>query len=261
MGIKQQQVDTTFKLRHENKLNEDLNRVYNLIIYDAVKYYSQNKTYKNLDDYNTLISSILYTNWVEIRNRFIRVINNMMVNTNTFNKLNNIADNSFNNIGIKDLLIDIRNNAIQNNSINMYNTVTQSTSSIAKTNNKQIISAAALGLSAVDFKNKISDLYRNRIPTISTTFVQSASEKTKSDYTNSINSKLKENNKDDDLTKSWAAVLDDHTRESHVIADGQTVPIEDYYIVDGELLYEPGDTRFSSIGNTINCRCSSLINF
>jgi len=261
MGIKQQQVDTAFKLRHENKLNKDLNRIYNIIIDNAVDNYSQTNKYKNLDEYNHLISSVMYTNWIEIRNRFIKVINNMMVNTNTYNQLNNIADNSFSYINIKDLLQEIRNNSIKENTINMNNTVTQSVSSISRTNNKQIAAYSSLGLSVAEFKNKISDIYKNRIPTISTTFVQSASEKTKSDYTNSINNKLKENNNRQDLTKSWAAVLDDNTREAHVIADGQTISIVDYYMVDGEFLYEPGDTRFSSIGNTINCRCSSLINF
>ena len=62
-----------------------------------------------------------------------------------------------------------------------------------------------------------------------------------------------------DATKEWAAILDQVTREAHVIADGQTVPMSDPFVVDGELLRRPGDTSLgASSGNVINCRCSAL---
>ena len=100
----------------------------------------------------------------------------------------------------------------------------------------------------------------NRIPTISATFVQTASEKTKSDYAKEINKTLKqEDNRS--LTKTWAAILDNATRVYHAEADGQTVNIDDFFVVNNELLEEPGDPRFASLSNLINCRCCSIINF
>ncbi len=50
---------------------------------------------------------------------------------------------------------------------------------------------------------------------------------------------------------------DEVVREAHVLADGQIVPLEDFFFVDGESLFEPGDPR-GSAGNIINCRCSSI---
>ena len=59
--------------------------------------------------------------------------------------------------------------------------------------------------------------------------------------------------------KEWASVLDQSTRTSHVVADGQVRPTSDAFIVQGELLPYPGSSALgASSGNVINCRCSSL---
>ena len=60
------------------------------------------------------------------------------------------------------------------------------------------------------------------------------------------------------LKKRWNATLDNKTRPAHAIADGQTQRITDPYNVDGQLLMYPGDMSLgATVGNTINCRCSS----
>lgn len=62
-----------------------------------------------------------------------------------------------------------------------------------------------------------------------------------------------------DVKKEWAAILDDRTRGGHAIADGQKQNMNDPYIVNGEYLMYPSDTSMgASLGNIINCRCSSL---
>lgn len=62
-----------------------------------------------------------------------------------------------------------------------------------------------------------------------------------------------------DVKKEWAAVLDEKTRFSHAVADGQVKGINDPYIVNGEYMMYPGDTSMgASLENIINCRCSSL---
>ena len=62
-----------------------------------------------------------------------------------------------------------------------------------------------------------------------------------------------------DVKKEWAAILDDRTRGGHAMADGQTQNMNDPYIVNGEYLMYPSDTSLgASLGNIINCRCSSL---
>lgn len=56
-------------------------------------------------------------------------------------------------------------------------------------------------------------------------------------------------------TKIWVAVGDGETRDAHLMADGQEVPIDQPFDVGGESLQYPGDSR-ASAGNTINCRCT-----
>jgi uncharacterized protein with gpF-like domain len=62
-----------------------------------------------------------------------------------------------------------------------------------------------------------------------------------------------------DVTKQWVAVGDSVTRDAHLEADGQVVPVDTAFIVMGESLMYPGDSA-GSPGNIINCRCSSVIN-
>lgn len=60
--------------------------------------------------------------------------------------------------------------------------------------------------------------------------------------------------KDVRIEVTWAAIHDNHTREAHRHADGQTVPLGSTFTVGGESLRFPGDPH-GSIENTINCRC------
>lgn len=58
------------------------------------------------------------------------------------------------------------------------------------------------------------------------------------------------------ITKNWHAHLgDDRTRPAHLEAHGQSRPIDQPYIVDGEPLDYPGDPN-GSAANVIQCRCS-----
>lgn len=56
------------------------------------------------------------------------------------------------------------------------------------------------------------------------------------------------------LLKRWDARDDSATRPGHRRADGQTVPINQPFIVNLEPLMAPGDPA-GSPGNVINCRC------
>lgn len=56
------------------------------------------------------------------------------------------------------------------------------------------------------------------------------------------------------IVKRWVAVGDSKTREAHRHANGQTVDIDEPFIVDGEELMHPG-AEGGSPANVINCRC------
>jgi uncharacterized protein with gpF-like domain len=55
-------------------------------------------------------------------------------------------------------------------------------------------------------------------------------------------------------TKTWLSASDERTRDDHLDADGQTVPIDQPFDVGGEEMDAPGDPSASE-ENVINCRC------
>lgn len=61
----------------------------------------------------------------------------------------------------------------------------------------------------------------------------------------------------DQLQKEWSTSRDGRERDSHARADGQTVPFNQPFMVQGEELMEPGDRR-GSASNVINCRCAAI---
>jgi len=59
-------------------------------------------------------------------------------------------------------------------------------------------------------------------------------------------------------TKTWETTLDEKTRIAHAFADGQTVKVTSFFIVDGQMLKFPRDTSLGATAkNVINCRCQA----
>jgi uncharacterized protein with gpF-like domain len=58
--------------------------------------------------------------------------------------------------------------------------------------------------------------------------------------------------------KAWISALQPgRTREAHSAAHGQTVGLNEMFLVDGENLMYPGDPQ-GSPGNIINCLCAAI---
>ena len=57
--------------------------------------------------------------------------------------------------------------------------------------------------------------------------------------------------------KGWLTSGNSNVRAAHRAANGQTVPIDQDFIVDGESLSHPGDPK-GSPGNVISCHCISI---
>lgn len=57
------------------------------------------------------------------------------------------------------------------------------------------------------------------------------------------------------LRKRWVAAKDGRTRDVHGVADGQTVPTDEPFVVGGEKMMFPGDRTSASGWNLYNCRC------
>jgi SPP1 gp7 family putative phage head morphogenesis protein len=62
--------------------------------------------------------------------------------------------------------------------------------------------------------------------------------------------------------KEWLASPDDRTRESHAIASGQRVPVDEPFEVGGVKMMYPGDSSMGAGGeDVINCRCVVIPSF
>lgn len=61
------------------------------------------------------------------------------------------------------------------------------------------------------------------------------------------------------VTKTWVCIRDSKTRDAHMKANGQTVPYDECFIVDGEELMYPADPN-GSPDNINRCRCMMKIN-
>lgn len=60
-------------------------------------------------------------------------------------------------------------------------------------------------------------------------------------------------------THTWVSMRDERVRVSHWEADGQTVPINEPFIVNGHKMMFPGDDSLGApIDEIINCRCIEL---
>lgn len=57
------------------------------------------------------------------------------------------------------------------------------------------------------------------------------------------------------LRKRWVSAKDGRVRDAHGAADGQTVNVDEPFIVGGEKLMFPGDKTSASGWNLYNCRC------
>lgn len=62
------------------------------------------------------------------------------------------------------------------------------------------------------------------------------------------------------MKKQWAASRGERTRHAHREADGQTVEMDQPFVVGGEQLMYPGDPS-GSARNVINCRCAVVYVF
>ena len=60
------------------------------------------------------------------------------------------------------------------------------------------------------------------------------------------------------IKKKWNTILDERTRSSHALADGQRRPLALPFTVQGQSLMMPGDTLLgASLDNVLGCRCTT----
>lgn len=64
-----------------------------------------------------------------------------------------------------------------------------------------------------------------------------------------------------DFEKTWVADLDEKTRSWHAAMDYTSVGLDEFFVVNGENMFYPGDDEHgASLENLINCRCAAAYN-
>ena len=138
---------------------------------------------------------------------------------------------------------------------NVENRVNQLAGQVTQTTFDQIQQAIRDGIAAGDSTTQIADAVRHvfdvaraRAELIARTETSIALNQAAFDYAQASGKVGR---------KEWLAVHDTRTRETHRVADGQTVPVGLPFAVGGSLMMHPGDPT-APPGEVCNCRCSVL---
>jgi len=112
---------------------------------------------------------------------------------------------------------------------------------------KTLAKAKELGEDAVSYlRNKWNEIIKNRAKVIAKSEISAASSAGALLGAKSVNQLLQ---------KSWLSQRDSKVRNSHHHADGQTVALDEPFIVNGYEMQQPCDPTFAPISETVNCRC------
>lgn len=113
---------------------------------------------------------------------------------------------------------------------------------------------------AAEARSEFVRISTPRAETIASTTTQEAAEGIKSIEHTALTETLVAAGYIELSKKAWATLGDSLVRIFHNEANGQTQPVDQPFVVGGQLLMFPGDRSLgASAGNTINCRCSSLL--
>lgn len=102
-----------------------------------------------------------------------------------------------------------------------------------------------------DIREVVGDSNFRRAMTIARTEIHTATNKATFESVSEFGVKIE--------SKEWSSILDDRTRISHIEANGEVVPNDEFFMKTGEPLMYPGDPS-GSPENIINCRCVVLYN-
>lgn len=254
--------DTAIKLKQENKVMSSIVAGYFLpISRDFTKTYSATGALPNLNTHNQNLNNILNKNYKSTADKFNNQVRTALGQPENAEEINEQIDITGQQQQEKDVFISGQSIAATTHK-SLNNAVT-----------KVLIGAALAGIAlthkqvARKAKTKFRSDYKGRLPVIAMTQTQQASEGAKYgelntlDRNNAVFSNITPHVTISNamLTKTWIPILDSRTRPAHAAADSQTVPFDEPYTVGGQKLRYPGDTSLgATVGNTINCRCSSI---
>lgn len=242
-------------LKQEKKITKELEEHFKKLSGDVKKHYSKYSKLPKFDGHRDVVKDILKDHYIETAGFASRMFRD-----------------EFEDVSVDDqeIIHEIINRRIEKESEDHSDESADLISETTEKNYKEYIkeaiavaAAAGILLSARDIAEYISEKFEEtaegRIDTISTTETGiaisdgqldeiQALEDVKADFEGGTN--ITEYTR----TKTWVAILDERTRPWHEEADGQTVPIDQPFIVHGEELMMPRDDSLgASPDNIINC--------
>jgi len=252
------------KLKLEKKLFNKVKTFNRKLVSSVLRNYLVTGNIFNAEALNDDLENLLFEHYMNVGKIFSGLLSNMIGEREEKVKKTKIGVTANEKIKIEDLItIYYRTRAKgqakilgNTNAENVRNTFEDAMAALRAAGQVDQNSVGVL-ISSV-LRKKLAD----RLGAIATTENQHAAEAAKEIEADVL---LNEHGKDkqdvaERAKKEWVTVGDEAVRDAHVDADSQVVDISEPYNVGGELLKYPGDMSLgASIGNVINCRCSSVV--
>lgn len=260
--------DLVKKIRLEVKFRREINRFFNRVLNYFSESVLNNVHFFIPDRFENELKQLLLTQYKRVESDFGDEIREILPNDiQSTDEENEIIDASFVSF----------NNERSSSMSNEINKTTQDQAEeallLAKTfdtddqeeidgqivNKKNLLVGFELSLVA---KNILQRKILDRMPTIVTTETEISAEIAKLTeievLTMQTSSILAGSPIKSEVNKTWVSQGDSRVRETHLEADGQTVPSNEPFIVGDSRLMVPGDTSLgASLDEIMNCRCAA----
>lgn len=242
------------KIKLENRFKPDLTRFFKQIGRDATAKWAATGRIPNLDSFQIELIALLRSHYRRVARAFSKDARKEAKAVNFFLETKQEEN-------IDSEIVDY----VNQHSIEQSMFILQTTESNLNVVAASVLAAAATGIvtptraeNAKEIKREFDARSINRVDTIAMTETQTPAEEIKFIESLAVSETLRQTT-GQTMVKTWATVLDERTRPSHVLADRQEVNVKQPFIVQGERLPVPGSAALgASLSNIINCRCASI---
>lgn len=264
------------KIRLEQPVIRDFRRLFKQMGKDLEAFFSVTNRVPDAEEYSDDVKAILLPHYRKVANAFGGTLMEFLETAPTdepvLEALATIAVES--NRDIEAVLSDIEAQVTIQTRAFIRESVDAQTAKITGTNQNQLsrsVSEAIATLSegngaasstevAAEANSEFVRVSTPRAETIAATTTQEAAEGVKSIEQNIFSETLIAAGFAQVSTKAWVTVGDDRVRQAHSLANGQTQPVNQPFVVMGQLLRFPGDSALgATASNVMRCRCSSLL--
>jgi hypothetical protein len=247
------------KIKTERNIRSKINNHLRTISRDAFDAFARTGNTRSIREYRALIEQDIEQHFVNVAKIFSNTIrssvgkpkNNTAVNLEVGNKI--LSSGEYRAYRSSHSIMDTTSKQIDN--------ILFAVKKKAKEKGKDLTNEQVARISKRAFNMRVISR-SNSIAITETQYAAESGKRIEFDKLFELDSEFADGTQMSDVKskKMWIAVLDDHTREEHALADGQEVEINEPFIVGGEMLMYPGDDSMgASVANVIRCRCSSEI--